>query len=373
VTDWPCQVVRTPAGWRDSAVWIGADLLADPPPEVLHWLAGRRAFVVSSQPVRRLHGARMAALEAAAGSVEWLDVPDGEAAKDLATVGRLWNALLAAGGKRDSLVVAFGGGSVGDVTGFAAGAFLRGIEFLQVPTTLLAQVDASVGGKTGIDLPAGKNTVGLFHPPAHVLADTSLLTTLPRAELRSGLVEVVKMAAVLDGELLTRCERDLGSLLAGDVATLTPVVESAVAAKVRVVGEDPTETTGRRRVLNLGHTLGHAIETVLEYGHLRHGEAVAYGLLFAIRLAQRLRLIEDDVGERLRRLLGRFELPVLPVDRLPVAALLAAMARDKKASQRGLVWVLPRRVGEDRQEPVPAELVREELEPFLADPWADAA
>jgi 3-dehydroquinate synthase len=228
-------------------------------------------------------------------------------------------------------------------------------------------VDAALGGKTAVDLPGAKNSVGLFHHPARVIAETSLLTTLPQEELRSGLVEVVKMAFLLEPELLTRVEQDLQRLLAADPGALGPVVAEAAAAKVSVVEADPTEQ-GSRRLLNFGHTLGHAIEAVLDYRGLRHGEAVAYGLLFALRLAEGRGLARED-AERLRSLLGRFGLPPLP----PLGAddLLEAASRDKKARESGLVWVLPVALGDGRSfTDVSEAAVRSALESFLADPWA---
>jgi 3-dehydroquinate synthase len=243
-----------------------------------------------------------------------------------------------------------------------ASCFLRGIEVAQVPSTLLAQVDASVGGKTAIDLPEGKNTVGAFHQPSLVVADTELLVTLDRAELASGLVEVIKMAALLDLDLLARVERDLPLLLEGDAVALQPVVAAAVAAKIGIVEEDPREAD-RRRLLNFGHTLGHALEAALGYGGLRHGEAVAHGMRFALRLARR-RGLEGGEAERLESLLGRLGLPALP--EVHAAALLDRMRRDKKAREAGLVWVLPRALGRGEMvHDVPWREVESELAAFL--------
>jgi 3-dehydroquinate synthase len=296
-----------------------------------------------------------------------LEVAEGEAAKTVATAERLWNAMLASGGKRDSRVVAFGGGSVGDLAGFAAGCFLRGVEFVQLPTTLLAQVDAAVGGKTGVDLPGGKNTVGLFHHPALVVCDTSLLGTLPREEVRSGLVEVAKMAALLDPDLFVRLEERLDGLFAGDAAELAPVVAAAVAAKAGVVERDPGEQD-ERRLLNFGHTLGHALEAAGAYQGLRHGEAVAYGILFALRLA-RPRGADPDLLARIPRLLARFSLPALPP--LAVDPLVSLMARDKKVRESGLVWVLPRRWGEGwMAEGIGWAEISREMADFLQSPWS---
>jgi 3-dehydroquinate synthase len=317
--------------------------------------------------VLALYGGLLEGLHGAARRWVTLEVEEGEAAKTVASAERLWNAMLAAGGKRDSRLITLGGGSVGDLGGFVSGCFLRGIGFAQVPTTLLAQVDAAIGGKTGVDLPEGKNTVGLFHHPAWVIADTRVLPTLPREELRSGLVEVIKMAALLDPGLLARVEAHLDDLLAGNPRALAPVVAAAAAAKIGVVERDPTEQN-ERRLLNFGHTLGHAIESTLGYASLRHGEAVAYGMLFALRLAA-LRNMGGDLRPRLQTLVARLGLPPLPP--LDPDALLTAMARDKKARESGLAWVLPAALGEGRilEGFSPAE-VRQELDRFLADPYA---
>ena len=327
-------------GGRTEIV-IGAGVLVEPVPELADWLAGRTAFVLSTPRLAELYGETIETLGRAAARSVRLEAPDGEEAKVLAHAGRLWDEMLAAGGKRDSRLIAFGGGSVGDLGGFVAGCFLRGIEVVQVPTTLLAQVDAAIGGKTAIDLPGGKNTVGLFHHPRRVIADTALLATLPRGELGSGLVEVVKMASLLAPPLYDQVETRLDHLLAGDADALAPVVAGAVAAKCDVVERDPREG-GLRRILNFGHTLGHAIESQLAYRGLRHGEAVAYGMAFAVRLAES-RGLGRDFGDRLRRLLGRFELPPLPA--LDAADLVTRMSRDKKATEGGLTWVLPRALG----------------------------
>ncbi len=352
-----------PGGMTPVVVGVGA--LSSVLAELEDWIARRTAFVVTTPRVLALHGERLDVLAKAAARWVVLEVEEGEGAKTLASAERLWKEMLANGGKRDSRVIAFGGGSVGDLAGFAAGCFLRGVEFVQIPTTLLAQVDASIGGKTGLDLPGGKNTVGLFHHPFMVVCDTEILPTLPREELRSGLVEVIKMAALLDPDLFERIERQLDVLLEGDPEALGPVVTAAAAAKIAVVERDPTEQ-GDRRLLNFGHTLGHALETACDYSGLRHGEAVGWGILFALRLADR-RGLSKDVSERIGALIRRLDLPALP--RLSAKDLVATMARDKKARESGLVWVLPRALGEGVMvDGISNEEVRTELEAFLGDP-----
>ncbi|HVR29734.1 MAG TPA: 3-dehydroquinate synthase [Thermoanaerobaculia bacterium] len=351
----------------EHEVLVGAGALREAAAELAAFCAGRTVFVLSTPRVRALHGAALAPAVEAATAVEELTAPDGEAAKTLEVAGALWSEMVRRGGKRDSRLLALGGGSVCDLGGFVAACFLRGIELAQIPTTLLAQVDASVGGKTGLDLPEGKNTIGAFHQPALVIADTELLTTLDRAELASGLVEVVKVAALLDLELLALVERELDPLLAGDPRALAPVVAAAVRAKIRIVEEDPREAD-RRRLLNFGHTLGHALEAAVGYSGLRHGEAVAHGVRFALRLARRRGLGAAE-SERLERLLDRLELPPLPA--VGAAAVLAAMRRDKKAREGALVWVLPRELGRgEMMEDVSWREVETELAAFLGSAGA---
>ena len=344
---------------------MGAGALDEAAGRLASWLEGRAVFVLSDRRVRRLYGGWLDGLREQAGGWRWLMVPAGEAAKEMGHAERLWRRLLEAGGKRDSRILALGGGSIGDLAGFVAGCFLRGVEHVQLPTTLLAQVDAAVGGKTAVNLPEAKNSVGLFHHPRMVVADTRCLATLPRRELRAGLAEVVKMAALLDRRLLRRLESRWESLLEADPEAWTPVVAAAVRAKATVVIADPIDA-GERRLLNFGHTLGHALEAALGYRRLRHGEAVAYGMLFALRLARARGMPAAD-AERLRQLIRRLEPPPLPwLDRRP---LLAAMARDKKAREPGLVWVLPEKLGQGALVEVGRAEVRRELAGFLADPW----
>lgn len=322
----------------------------------------RTVFLVTSPTVLRLQGEALAPLRAAAPALVELVVPDGEAAKSIAVAGRLWEEMARAGGKRDSVVVAFGGGSVGDLAGFVAATFLRGVALVQLPTTLLAQVDAAIGGKTAIDLAAGKNLVGAFHQPELVAADSRTLGTLPQAELRSGLVEAIKMAALLDLDLLARIESDLDRLLGGDPAALAPVVRDAAAAKVGVVQRDPFEG-GERQLLNYGHTLGHALETAAGYGAVLHGDAVAWGMRFCHRLALR-RGADAGFLARVERLLDRLGLPEPPP--VGVAEVLANLGRDKKARSTGLVWILPMAPGRgERTTGIPEAEVAAEVEAFL--------
>jgi 3-dehydroquinate synthetase len=356
--------LRHPQG--ESRLLVGAGALADAPALAGTWLAGRTTFVVSSPRVLGLHGQALAPWLSLAGRVVHLEVPDGEEAKSLEHAGRLWRDLLALGGKRDSRVIGFGGGSVSDLAGFVAGCFLRGVEVAHVPTTLLAQVDASIGGKTAIDLPEAKNSVGVFHHPSWIVADTSLLGTLSPAERRAGLMEVIKVAVLLDADLLAEVELLAERLIDGDLAAMARVVAPAAALKARVVERDPAEKD-ERRLLNFGHTLGHALEAAAGYRELAHGDAVGYGMLFALRLAVRLGLDPATAG-RIRSLVLRCGLPPLPRG-LDPQQLLVLAARDKKAREEGLAWVLPSGLCEGWiARVVDPELVAEELVCFLADP-----
>lgn len=353
--------LRHPGGV--TPIVVGPDALAAAADDLSAILSGRRLFIVSSEPLLDLHGSALGPIEAAAHESQRLVVPDGEEAKRPEVAARLWSEMARTGAKRDSRLAAFGGGSVGDVAGFVAASFARGIEWLQLPTTLLAQVDAAIGGKTAVDLPEAKNAVGLFHQPALVVCDTSLLSTLPARQLRSGLFEVLKVAALFEPELLSTVEQDLERLMNGDADALSPVVAAAARLKVRVVEGDVTDR-GERRLLNFGHTLGHALEAALDYRYLTHGEAVGFGMLFALRLAVR-RGMDSTEAERLSQLVGLVGLPALPP--LAIDAVLAAMARDKKARESGLDWVLPAGLGKGgKATTVPATELAEELAAFLS-------
>ncbi len=354
-----------------SEILVGTGLLSgDPPAAVEDWCRERVVFLVTSETPDRHWGPSVRRLLGAAARVETIEVPDGEAAKTVECAESVWQRMLERGGKRDSRLVTLGGGAVGDLGGFAAACFLRGIDYVQIPTTLLAQVDASVGGKTGVDLPGGKNTVGAFCHPRFVLADVDSLSTLPTDELRAGLFEVVKMAALLDLDLLALVEESLGRLLVAEPEALVPVIVASVRAKLGVVEAD-LEEGDRRRLLNFGHTLGHAIESEFGYRGLRHGDAVAHGMRFALRLAER-RGLEPTFVRRLERVIDRLGPPALAeAERelgvtLEPQRLVEAMGRDKKAREGGLVWIFPAAPG--RGEIVAGldlALVRSELDAFL--------
>ena len=323
-------------------------------------LAARSLFLFAVRPVLELHAGELEAVRQRAGRFEVVEIPDGEAAKTIAVAESVWRRLLTAGGLRDSLVAAFGGGSVSDLAGFVAGAFLRGVDWIGIPTTLLAQVDAAVGGKTGVDLPEAKNAVGLFHHPLAVWAEPALLRTLPGEQVRSGLVEVIKVGAILDPGLFDTVERELDALRSADPARLAPVVASAARAKAALVASDPDEQ-GPRKLLNFGHTLGHALEAEIGYGEIAHGDAVAHGLRFALELSDGRG--DDAFAARLRTLLDRLGVPPLP--ELDAGRLLERIARDKKARHDGVDWILLAGAGRGEVERLPPEEVERRLLDFL--------
>ncbi len=275
---------------------------------------------------------------------QWLLLPPGEAHKGVEEVARIWDAALDMGADRKLVVVAFGGGVVGDLAGFAAATLLRGVRLVMVPTTLLAQVDSSVGGKTGFNRAQGKNLVGAFHQPSAVIADPDLLATLDDRDYRAGLGEVVKVGAVLDAALFESLTADAQAMAARDPAVVARIVARCCALKAEVVVADEREA-GLRQVLNFGHTLGHAIEKLGDYRRHRHGEAVAMGMVAAARIGARLAVSDDGPAQRLAALLGTFGLPVeLPKD-MAHGDLGAALAFDKKRVGTQVRWILCPRIG----------------------------
>ena len=317
-------------------------------------LAAPRVTIVSDSTVAPLYGARLAASFAAAGiAASAVTVPAGEGAKDFASFGKLMNELLDLRPDRKTTLVALGGGVVGDLTGFAASVLLRGVDFIQVPTTLLAQVDSSVGGKTGINTRHGKNLVGSFYQPRLVLADTDVLNTLPRRELLAGYAEVAKYGLIDDPAFFAWCEQNGAALLAGDAALRTRAIEQSCLSKARIVAADERETTDLRALLNLGHTFGHALEAETGFGSdLLHGEAVGTGMALAFDLSARLGLCPGDDAARVRRHLGAVGLPMrlraIGGDNRrtwDAGRLIEHMRGDKKAADGKLTFVLAHGIG----------------------------
>lgn len=341
-TDTHLRTIHVALGTRSYPVWIGPGLLADH----ARWratLRGRHALVISNTTVAPLYLDRVAeGLDGLTWSSFQLD--DGEAHKTFANVGRALEALAQLGATRDACVVALGGGVVGDLAGFSAACWMRGIDFIQMPTTLLAMVDSSVGGKTGVNLPAGKNLVGAFHQPRAVVADTSTLTTLPDREYRAGLAEVVKGAAIGDPAFFAWLEQHAAALNAREPAPLIDAIARKVSYKAGVVARDETEQ-GERALLNLGHTFGHALETAGKYKVLLHGEGVAIGMLLAARLSERLGMGEPADTARLQRLLTSLGLPTAIPAGMDPEQLLALMRLDKKNLAGTLRLILWRGIG----------------------------
>ena len=299
-----------------------------------------RSFLVSSPPIWKFHGA---AIEAAVDDAETILLPDGERAKTLQTAARLYEPLIQAGADRTVTIIAVGGGVIGDMVGFGAATFLRGVRLAHVPTTLLAQVDSSIGGKVGVNHALGKNLIGAFHQPIVVVTDPRLLETLPRREFRAGLYEVVKYGVIASRDLFDLVEKNLTAIFARDPAVLVPVIADSCRIKAAIVSEDETEQ-GLRRVLNFGHTAGHAIEAVTQYRRFRHGEAVAYGMLAAANLAVARKRMPPEERDRLAGLVAKLG-PLPSVSDLSAGAIVSAIRRDKKVLRGRLHFVLPTRVG----------------------------
>jgi 3-dehydroquinate synthase len=330
-------------GERPYAIQVGPALLEDGAALAAH-VRGRHVLLASDGNVAPLYAARVVAALAAHGTAQPLVsvVATGEAAKSMDGFAALLRELADMGATRDACVFALGGGVVGDLAGFAAACWMRGIDLVQLPTSLLAMVDSSVGGKTAIDLPQGKNLVGAFHPPRAVFADTTVLRTLPDRELRAGLAETVKYGAIRDAGFLDWLEANAEALLARDDAALAEAIARSCGYKAAIVERDPREH-GERALLNFGHTFAHAIEAEQGYaaaGALNHGEAVAVGMVLAARLSTTLGLATAADADRLQALLERFGLDTRLPAGLEPAALLARMRLDKKAAADGLRFVL---------------------------------
>jgi 3-dehydroquinate synthase len=299
----------------------------------------RRRIVVSNNVIWRFHASAFGGLSAE----DPILIADGERFKNLQTVGRIYDALIRLRADRSSALIAIGGGIVGDVAGFAAATYLRGIPVVQVPTTLLAQVDSSIGGKVGVNHALGKNLIGAFHPPALVGIDPSLLGTLHRREFRAGLYEVVKYGVIASRPLFDQVCSLLSRFFARDMTALVPVIAESCAIKAGIVEQDERET-GLRRHLNFGHTTGHALEAVTRYRRFRHGEAVAYGMLAAADIARRRGSMAADDYDRLSALIAQMG-PLPAVTDLSVTQVIEAVGRDKKVIEGRLHFVLPTSIG----------------------------
>ena len=333
--------VETPSAKYDVIAGSGLMETLAPRMERVTGRLPRRVFVLTSAPIWALWGHCMQQSFPEAPVVLFLE--PGEKHKTLASVGRLLRQMAAAGGDRGSLLIAFGGGIVGDVGGFLAAIYMRGIPYIQVPTTFLSQVDSSVGGKTGVNLPEGKNLVGSFHQPRAVFADIGVLGTLPDRELRAGLMESVKAGIIRDRALVRFMEEHADEVLGRDAKALEKVISASIRMKAGVVNKDEREN-GLRMILNLGHTVGHALEQATGYKALLHGEAVAWGMIAAIGIAQRRGLVSSDEAARMERVIRAYG----PLHGFSASAedLVALTAKDKKNRSGARSFVLPRGIGD---------------------------
>ncbi|HEV3137702.1 MAG TPA: 3-dehydroquinate synthase [Pirellulales bacterium] len=333
-------------GERSYSIEIGTGNLSTLGQRANQWCHPSHAVIITDVHVEKPHAQAAAeSLVAGGADVDILIVEAGEQSKSIDAAAGLWDQLLELGADRNSVIVAVGGGVVGDLAGFVAATFARGLAFVQVPTTLLAQVDSSVGGKVGINLVGAKNMVGAFWQPAGVLVDTATLATLGDREYRSGLAEVVKYGVILDADFFVYLENHVAELSQREAVVLEHVITRCCQLKAEVVEGDEREQTGLRAVLNYGHTFCHALEAVTGYGQYLHGEAVAIGMVCASRLAERLGRVDKDFTKRQHALLSKLGLPVALPAHLDPDAVLSAMSHDKKVEHGRLRFVLPTRMG----------------------------
>ncbi len=341
------RIVNVPLGERSYEIKIGPGLLAQLGKACARLQLGRRFVIISDSNVAPIYAAKVQkTLQEAGFSGHLITMPAGETSKSLKVVQRCYDELAALKLERKSFVVALGGGVVGDLAGFVAATYMRGIPFVQIPTTLLSQVDSSVGGKVGVNLKAGKNLVGAFYQPKLVFCDLDTLDTLPAREYRSGLAEVIKYGIIYDASLFGRLEREMDRLLKREPNSLTAVIARCCQIKAEVVTQDETEG-GLRAILNFGHTIGHGLEAISKYGKYLHGEAISIGQIAAAKLSEELSGLSAEESRRIRQLFERAGLPVgVHLKRPQQGLLLKAMQLDKKVSNGEIKFVLATRIGE---------------------------
>lgn len=345
-------------GSRSYPIQIGPGLI-DAAGKQVEALAPTRVVIVTNTTVGPLYLERLEKAVAGVAPVSSVVLPDGERYKDFRCVQRVLDGLVSAGADRKSLIMALGGGVVGDIAGFAASIWMRGIRFVQVPTTLLAQVDSSVGGKTGVNLPAGKNLIGCFHQPSAVIADTAVLETLPPREISAGLGEIVKHGLLGNARYFDLVESRMALIRALDHEALAEVIAGSCELKASVVSRDETEA-GLRATLNLGHTFGHAIEKLAGFGTWLHGEAVGCGLVLAADLSRRLGYVSRQEAGRITAVVTSAGLPTR-ISGLPLSGAIAAMKGDKKSAGGRIRFVVLHGIGRSAVQEVPDEVLRETL------------
>jgi len=346
-------------GERSYPIHIGSNLIGQADLYKKH-LKGKFSAVVTNETVAKLYADTVVkTLEGLGQKVRLIVLPDGEVYKTWETLQKIFDGLLESGADRKATLIALGGGVIGDMTGFAAACYMRGIRFIQVPTTLLSQVDSSVGGKTGINHPLGKNMVGAFYQPAAVIADLATLKTLPPKELAAGLAEVIKHGAIFDATFLSWIENNIQALNACDLAAMEHAVQRSCEIKSSVVAQDEREG-GLRAILNFGHTFGHAIESGMGYGEWLHGEAVGCGMVLAADLSVRLGLLKSDDAKKLKSIIAQLNLPTQP-PKFGVARYMELMSIDKKAEGGEIRYILLDGIGKSKIQAVDDDLVAQTL------------
>jgi len=350
------RALRVDLGERSYPLYFQKEGLRNLPLLMQRHCPSERAVLITNQVVNRLYGKALAKSLKGAVELKTIVLPDGEKTKNLKTLASIYAKLVEYKVDRKTPLIALGGGVIGDLVGFAAASFLRGVPFLQIPTTLLAQVDSSIGGKTGVDLPEGKNLVGAFYQPRFVLIDENFLKTLKARELICGLAEVIKYAAIFDAKLFRSLEQGMDGILHGKGAGLEPIVRRCCELKAWVVERDEKETSGLRAKLNFGHTLGHAIESLTNYRKYTHGEAIAMGMVYAARLSHRRAGLPERDVQRLQALIQRAGLPVA-MPHFSKAAYRKALMQDKKRVSSQLHFVYLSKVGKSAVIPTPLEEV----------------
>ena len=355
------KVVSVDLGERSYPVYIGGDI-AHLGAAAREFDLGEKVLVISTAPIASLYGRKVRdVLDSVGFQVFLARVPDGEKYKTLSQAAKLYEECAEDKLDRDSTILALGGGVIGDLAGFVASTYLRGINFIYLPTTLLAQVDASIGGKVGVDLPQGKNLVGSFYQPRFVYMDLRVLRTLPQAQIRAGLAEIIKYGVIEDEDLFLYLEENLEKIKTLSLDCLEYIITRCAKIKAGVVREDEREKRGKRQVLNFGHTIGHAIESATGYGRYSHGEAVAVGMIAAARIANKMGVFPENPLVRLTDLVRRADLPIR-VEGVNGGKLWDALYLDKKIRGKKLCFVLPRKIGEVfLTDKVPLALVREAI------------
>ncbi len=349
-------------GERSYPIHIGPGLLQN---NNLAEVCGNQLAIITNPTVNGLHGASLRE-HLPDVQVDVFEMADGEDFKSMATYGEVMDFLMQKRHNRTTTIVALGGGVVGDMAGFVAATFQRGVKFVQIPTTLLAQVDSSVGGKTAVNHPLGKNMIGAFYQPQLVLADTEVLSTLPAREYAAGVAEVIKYGVIADADFFQWLEANVDSILAQESSAVSYIVSRSCEIKADVVAEDEREA-GRRAILNFGHTFGHALEQVTGYGHYLHGEAVAVGMIMASRFSEKLNLLPQGSTERLAELTAQFGLPTKVDTALDIGDVLDAMGMDKKVADGRIRFVVADRIGNAAlTDQYPQEALNSTLEEYLA-------